>query len=57
MPCDPEAYALSRNPLTSCTAKKKRQDTQAKRDANDRNISEYFTKGAVKVQTQPKVSK
>ncbi|KAG5999048.1 hypothetical protein E4U52_000042 [Claviceps spartinae] len=39
-------------------AKKKRQDTQAKRDANDRNISEYFTKGTGgKVQAQPKVIK
>ncbi|KAG6039976.1 hypothetical protein E4U41_001768 [Claviceps citrina] len=39
-------------------AKKNRQDTQAKRDANDRNISEYFTKGAGgKVQAQPKIVK
>lgn len=44
------------NPLTSCTAKKNIQDSQAKRDANDRNISEYFTKGAGKAQAKPKVS-
>ena len=37
------------------TAKKTRQDDQAKRDANDRNISEYFTKGAGKTQPKPKV--
>ncbi|QPH16774.1 hypothetical protein C2857_001489 [Epichloe festucae Fl1] len=38
-------------------AKKNTQDSQAKRDANDRNISEYFTKGAGKVQAKPKVAK
>ncbi|KAG5982495.1 hypothetical protein E4U55_001831 [Claviceps digitariae] len=38
-------------------AKKNRQDAQAKRDANDRNISEFFTKGAGKAQAQPKVIK
>ncbi len=38
------------------TAKKKaREDEQAKRDANDRDISEYFTQGAAKVQPKPKV--
>lgn len=37
-------------------AKKNRDDGQAKRDANDRNISEYFTKGAGKAQPKPKVS-
>ena len=36
-------------------AKKQREDDQAKRDANDRDISEYFTKGATKVQPKPKV--
>ncbi|KAG8406824.1 DNA-directed DNA polymerase alpha catalytic subunit pol1 [Metarhizium acridum] len=30
-------------------AQKKKDDSQAKRDANDRNISEYFTKGAGKL--------
>lgn len=37
------------------TAKKSLQDDQAKRDANDRSISEYFTKGAGKAQPKPKV--
>lgn len=37
------------------TAKKSLQDEQAKRDANDRSISEYFTKGAGKAQPKPKV--
>ena len=41
--------------LTLKTAKKNRQDEQAKRDANDRDISEYFTKGAGKTQAKPKV--
>jgi hypothetical protein len=36
-------------------AKKSRDEEQAKRDANDRDISEYFTKGATKVQPKPKV--
>lgn len=38
------------------TAKKQRDEEQAKRDANDRDISEYFTKGAAKTQPKPKVS-
>jgi DNA polymerase alpha subunit A len=38
------------------TAKKQRDEEKAKRDANDRDISEYFTKGAPKTQTKPKVS-
>ncbi|KAK4153694.1 hypothetical protein C8A00DRAFT_33570 [Chaetomidium leptoderma] len=38
-------------------SKKKRDEEQAKRDANDRNISEYFTKGASKAQPKPKVIK
>lgn len=37
-------------------AKKARQEEQAARDANDRDISEYFTKGAAKAQSKPKVS-
>lgn len=36
-------------------AKKSREEEQAKRDANDRSISEYFTKGAGKAQPKPKV--
>ncbi|KAK3899814.1 hypothetical protein C8A05DRAFT_36563 [Staphylotrichum tortipilum] len=38
-------------------SKKQRDDDQAKRDANDRDISEYFTKGAVKSQPKPKFVK
>ncbi|AEO69584.1 574569cc-4c6e-40cc-970a-558d0cd7ff86 [Thermothielavioides terrestris] len=38
-------------------SKKQRQEEQAKRDANDRDISEYFTKGAAKSQPKPKVIK
>ncbi|KAH6624453.1 hypothetical protein B0J18DRAFT_178543 [Chaetomium sp. MPI-SDFR-AT-0129] len=38
-------------------SKKQRDDEQAKRDANDRNISEYFTKGAAKAQPKPKIIK
>ncbi|KAF4948792.1 hypothetical protein FSARC_13648 [Fusarium sarcochroum] len=40
----------------SKTAKKSRQEEQAKRDANDRDISEYF-KGAGRTQPKPKVVK
>ncbi|KAH0597087.1 hypothetical protein MHUMG1_05396 [Metarhizium humberi] len=38
-------------------AKNNKGDSQAKRDANDRNISEYFTKGAGKTQPKSKVAK
>ncbi|KAL2271912.1 hypothetical protein VTJ83DRAFT_1283 [Remersonia thermophila] len=38
-------------------SKQQREDEQAKRDANDRDISAYFTKGAVKPQPKPKVIK
>ncbi|KAM5345523.1 hypothetical protein ACJ41O_011385 [Fusarium nematophilum] len=41
----------------SKAAKKSRQEEQAKRDANDRDISEYFTKGAGRAQPKPKVVK
>ncbi|KAK0637379.1 hypothetical protein B0T17DRAFT_108523 [Bombardia bombarda] len=37
--------------------KKERDHEQARRDANDKDISEYFTKGAVKAQPKPKVIK
>jgi DNA polymerase alpha subunit A len=40
-------------PLTDSAAKKQRDDENAKRDANDKDISEYFTKGAA-AKTQPK---
>jgi hypothetical protein len=36
-------------------AKKQREEDQAKRDANDRDISEYFTKGVTKSQPKAKV--
>ncbi|WAO92963.1 DNA polymerase [Fusarium falciforme] len=39
----------------SKAAKKNRQQEQAKRDANDKDISEYFTKGAGRTQPKPKV--
>ncbi|KAL2160504.1 hypothetical protein VTH06DRAFT_1192 [Thermothelomyces fergusii] len=38
-------------------SKKQRDDEQAKRDANDRDISEYFMKGAAKAQSKPKAIK
>ncbi|TDZ30354.1 DNA polymerase alpha catalytic subunit [Colletotrichum spinosum] len=41
----------------SKASKKQREDDAAKKDANDKDISEYFTKGAVKVQAKPKVAK
>ncbi|KAL7786701.1 hypothetical protein V8C37DRAFT_391767 [Trichoderma ceciliae] len=41
----------------SKAAKKSRQEELAQRDANDRNISEYFTKGAGKAQPKPKIVK
>jgi DNA polymerase alpha subunit A len=31
-----------------------KDDEQAKRDANDRNITEFFTKGAIKKQLKAK---
>ncbi|KAK6950215.1 hypothetical protein Daesc_008541 [Daldinia eschscholtzii] len=37
--------------------KKKRDEEKAKRDANDRDISEYFMKGQVTTQQKPKVVK
>jgi hypothetical protein len=36
--------------------KKQREQEQAKRDASDRDITEYFTRGAAKPQQKPKVS-
>ncbi|KAF7560330.1 hypothetical protein G7046_g3829 [Stylonectria norvegica] len=41
----------------SKAAKKSRQDDQTKRDANDKDISEYFTKGAGRTQPKPKAVK
>ncbi|KAK4167675.1 putative DNA polymerase alpha catalytic subunit [Cladorrhinum sp. PSN259] len=37
--------------------KKQRDEEKAKRDANDRDITEYFTKGAAKAQPKPKIIK
>ncbi|KAI1104654.1 hypothetical protein F4804DRAFT_306380 [Jackrogersella minutella] len=39
------------------TDKKKRDEEKAKRDANDRDISEYFMKGQTAAQPKPKVVK
>jgi DNA polymerase alpha subunit A len=39
------------------TAKKQREEDQSKRDATDRDISEFFTKGAAKAPPKPKVCK
>ncbi|PNY27218.1 DNA polymerase [Tolypocladium capitatum] len=52
---DSEADDLPARGRPSRAAKKGRQEEEAKRDANDRNISEYFTKGAGKTQPKPKV--
>jgi DNA polymerase alpha subunit A len=38
-------------------AKKQRDDEKAKRDANDRDITEYFSKGGAKAQPKPKVGR
>ncbi|KAI8222951.1 DNA polymerase alpha catalytic subunit [Colletotrichum sp. SAR 10_99] len=60
----PQYYSDSEEDVTvqgrgrpSKALKKQREDELAKRDANDRDISEYFTKGAVKTQAKPKVAK
>lgn len=42
-------------PDTRATAKKQREEDQSKRDATDRDISEFFTKGATKAQPKAKV--
>ncbi|QUC22159.1 uncharacterized protein UV8b_06400 [Ustilaginoidea virens] len=39
------------------TVKKQRDGNQSKQDVNDRNISDYFTKGAGKEQSKPKIVK
>lgn len=48
-----------RHPTNDCArlAKKQRDEEQAKRDANDRDITEYFTKGGAKAPPKPKVVK
>ncbi|RSL50374.1 hypothetical protein BHE90_016290 [Fusarium euwallaceae] len=51
---DSEEEAVVRG-RPSKAAKKSRQQEQAKRDANDKDISEYFTKGAGRTQPKPKV--
>lgn len=48
-----DGLALIRNALH--IAKKARQEEQAKKDANDRDISEYFTKGTTKTHPKTKV--
>ncbi|KAM0520592.1 hypothetical protein ACHAPE_002987 [Trichoderma viride] len=54
---DSEGEGLPARGRPSKASKKGLQDEQAKRDANDRSISEYFTKGAGKAQPKPKVVK
>ncbi|OAQ95039.1 DNA polymerase (pol2) [Purpureocillium lilacinum] len=54
---DSESDQLPTRGRPSKASKKSRDDDLAKRDANDRNISEYFTKGAGKTQPKPKVAK
>lgn len=44
-------------PTNTAAAKKARQDDQAKRDANDRDISDFFTKNAGKAQPRAKAAK
>ncbi|CAI4211831.1 unnamed protein product [Parascedosporium putredinis] len=41
----------------SKAAKKQKEDEKAKRDANDRDITQFFTKGATKAQPKVKVAK
>jgi DNA polymerase alpha subunit A len=53
--CCQRLYEQSKSSHSS--AKKQREEDQAKRDANDRDISEYFTKGAAKAQPKAKVCK
>ncbi|KAI9167358.1 DNA polymerase alpha catalytic subunit [Paramyrothecium foliicola] len=48
---------LPRRGRPSKSAKNTRQEEQAKRDANDKSISDYFTKGAAKTQPKPKAVK
>ena len=48
-------YSLVLTPVPPAD-KKQKADEQAKRDANDRDISEYFTKGATKAQPKVKAS-
>ncbi|OLN81535.1 DNA polymerase alpha catalytic subunit [Colletotrichum chlorophyti] len=61
---DPQYYSDSEDDAAiqgrgrpSKASKKQREEDAAKRDANDRDISEYFTKGATKAQTKTKVVK
>ncbi|KAG9255176.1 uncharacterized protein F5Z01DRAFT_36549 [Emericellopsis atlantica] len=52
---DSEAEDVHRKGRPSKAAKRAREEEQAKRDANDRDISEYFTKN--KPQAKPKIIK
>ncbi|XP_044718077.1 DNA polymerase family B domain-containing protein [Hirsutella rhossiliensis] len=54
---DSEADDLPARGRPSKAAQESRKEEQARRAANDRNISEYFTKGAAKSQPKPKVVK
>ena len=52
---DHQDRPVSSPSLTLSTAKKKREEDAAKRDANDRDISEFFKKGVSKAPAKPKV--
>jgi DNA polymerase alpha subunit A len=52
----PDDRPVSSSSLTLSAAKKKREDDTAKRDANDRDISDFFKKGVSKAPAKPKVS-
>ncbi|TWU74794.1 DNA-directed DNA polymerase alpha catalytic subunit pol1 [Metarhizium rileyi] len=54
---DSEVDDLPARGRPSKTSKKNKDDSQGKHDVNDRNISDYFTKGAGKAQSKPKVAK
>ncbi|RDA93367.1 hypothetical protein CP533_0312 [Ophiocordyceps camponoti-saundersi (nom. inval.)] len=54
---DSEADELPGRGRPSKTAKKKRKEDEAKRAANDRDISEYFAQGAGRTLQKPKVVK
>lgn len=52
------SYAHMLHLSDACTtAKKQREEDQSKRDATDRDISEFFTKGTTKAQPNAKVGR
>lgn len=48
--------ASSESPADPFVAKKQKEEDKAKRDANDRDITDFFTKGAANSQPKPKAS-